>query len=48
LCSTIPIGPGWRTWITVSTSFSTCLRESIKKVHENMIYFWHFQEIMGT
>jgi len=25
LCSTIPIGPGWRTWITVSTSCSTCL-----------------------
>jgi hypothetical protein len=48
LCSTIPIGPGWRTWITVSTSCSTCLRESIKKVHENMIYFWLFQEIMDT
>ena len=38
-CSTIPIGPGWRTWITVSTSCSTCLREHQETEHqENMIW----------
>lgn len=42
LCSTIPIGPGWRTWITVSTSCSTCLRECIKQENGN-ITPCHFQ-----
>jgi len=48
LCSTIPIGPGWRTWITVSTSCSTCLRESIKKAYELAIAETHKQSIFHT
>jgi hypothetical protein len=33
LCSRIPIGPGCRTLITVSTSRSTCLRVDTKKAN---------------